>query len=101
MYDAIRQLLKDKSSFPVLDFYRLLDQALIMDVTTGIAVNAATHVYGYFKYSATEKEKNTFLKQLEKVEKNNGSLKTLKKILLNLALNYHEPYLLQSYYFVL
>ena len=41
------------------------------------------------------------LKQLEKVEKSNGSLKTLKKILLNLALNYHEPYLLQSYYFVL
>lgn len=101
LYNAIRQLLKDKNSFPVLDFYRLLDQALIMDVTTGIAVNAATHVYGYFKYSATEKEKNTFLKQLEKVEKSNGSLNTLKKILWNLALNYREPYLLQSYYFVL
>ncbi len=101
LYDAIRQLLRNKNDFPALTFYRLLDQALIMDVTTGVAVNAATHVYGYFKNSATEKEKNTFFKQLEKVGKNKGSLKALKKILFNLALNYHEPYLLQSYYFVL
>lgn len=101
LYDAIRQLLKDKNSFPVLDFYRLLDQALEMEVTTGTAVNAAAHVYGYFKNKATEKEKITFFKQLDKVEKSNGSLKTLKKMLWNLAVNYNEPYLLESYYFIL
>lgn len=100
LYDGIRQLLKDKSSFPVLDFYRLLDQAIVMEVTTGTAVNAASHVYGYFKKDATEKEKAGFLKQLEKVEQANGSIKALKKILWNLAVLYNQPYLLQSYYFV-
>ncbi|MER2227601.1 MAG: UV DNA damage repair endonuclease UvsE [Carnobacterium sp.] len=100
LYDDIRQLLKDKSSFPVLDFYRLLDQAIVMEVTTGTAVNAASHVYGYFKKDATEKEKAGFLKQLEKVEQANGSIKALKKILWNLAVLYNQPYLLQSYYFV-
>lgn len=100
LYDDIRQLLKDKSSFPVLDFYRLLDQAIAMEVTTGTAVNAASHVYGYFKKDATEKEKAGFLKQLEKVEQANGSIKALKKILWNLAVLYNQPYLLQSYYFV-
>lgn len=101
LYKAIRQLLNDKTSFPTLDFYRLLDQALTIEVTAGTAVNAATHVYGYFKNTATEKEKNAFFKQLEKVEKSNGSLKMLKKTLWNLAVNYNERYLLQSYYFVL
>jgi len=101
LYDVIRQLLKDKNSFPALDFYRLLDQALEMEVTTGTAVNAAAHVYGYFKNKATEREKIAFFKQLDKVEKNDGSLKTLKKMLWNLAVNYNEPYLLESYYFIL
>lgn len=101
LYDAVRQLLKDKNSFPALDFYRLLDQALAMEVTTGTSVNAAAHVYGYFKNKATEKEKLTFFKQLDKVEKGVGSLKTMKKVLWNLTVNYNEPYLLQSYYFIL
>lgn len=101
LYDAIRQLLNDKTGFPALEFYRLLDQALTLEVTIGTTVNTATHVYGYFKNTATEKEKNAFFKQLERVEKSNGSLKTLKKILWNLAVNYNERYLLQSYYFVL
>ena len=101
LYDDIRQLLKDKSSFPVLDFYQLLDQAIAMEVTTGTAVNAASHVYGYFKKEATEKEKAAFFKQLEKVEQSKGSIKALKKILWNLAVLYNQPYLLQSYYFVL
>ncbi|MER2174408.1 MAG: UV DNA damage repair endonuclease UvsE [Carnobacterium sp.] len=100
LYDDIRQLLKDKSSFPVLDFYRLLDQAIAMEATTGTAVNAAYHVYGYFKKETTEKEKVVFLKQIEKVEQTNGSIKALKKILWNLAVVYNQPYLLQSYYFV-
>ncbi|SDQ47247.1 UV DNA damage repair endonuclease UvsE [Carnobacterium viridans] len=100
LYDDIRQLLKDKSSFPVLDFYQLLDQAIATEVTTGTAVNAASHVYGYFKKEATEKEKAAFLKQLEKVEQSKGSIKALKKILWNLAVLYNQPYLLQSYYFV-
>ncbi|MER2002700.1 MAG: DUF1722 domain-containing protein, partial [Carnobacterium inhibens] len=78
----------------------LLDQAIVMEVTTGTAVNAASHVYGYFKKDATEKEKAGFLKQLEKVEQANGSIKALKKILWNLAVLYNQPYLLQSYYFV-
>lgn len=100
LYDDIRQLLKDKNSFPVVDFYRLLDQAIAIEVTTGTAVNAASHVYGYVKKEATEKEKAGFLKQLEKVEQANGSIKALKKILWNLSVLYNQPYLLQSYYFV-
>ncbi len=48
-YHGIRELLKDKSAYPVLEFYRLIDDALSSPVTHGNAMNAAQHVWGHLK----------------------------------------------------
>lgn len=98
-YNKIRELLKSKSEYPVVEFYKLIDEALIIEETIGNTVNAALHVWGYFKLISTEDEKKKFMKLLEGYEQGKKSKDTLKKFLLKLALKYEELYLLNSYYF--
>ena len=95
-YNKIRQLLKDKKAYPVLEFYNLIDHALQTAISPGGAVNAADHVWGYFKNCANDKEKKRYLALL-----NNYRLGTLahKKFLWQMTLKYQQPYLLYSYYF--
>lgn len=98
-YNKIRELLNNKNEYPVLEFYKLIDEALNIEETIGNTVNAALHVWGYFKLISTEDEKNKFMKLLEDYEQGKKSKDTLKKFLLKLALKYEELYLLNSYYF--
>ncbi len=98
-YNKIRELLNNKNEYPVLEFYNLIEEALNIEETTGNTVNAALHVWGYFKLVSTEEEKKKFMKLLEGYEQGKKSKNTLKKFLLKLALKYEELYLLNSYYF--
>lgn len=98
-YNKIRQLLKDKKSYPVDDFYRLIDHALSIDIDTGIAINAAQHVWGYFSDHADNKEKQEFEKRCNNYLEGKLSLHALKKYLWKLSLKYQEKYLLHSNYF--
>ena len=98
-YEEIRALLKDKARYPVIEFYHLIQRALQSTPSTGHQVNAASHVYGYFKKQASEKEKATFQTRLSQFEHGTGSLSSVKKHLWNLVMKYQEPYLLASYYF--
>ncbi len=98
-YKAIRNLLKDKNQYPVLDFYKLIDEGMNSQITIGNAVNGLMHVWGYFKDRAGEKEKTWFFKNLQAYEEGGGSLKKLKNYLYKLAKDYDEKYLLNSYYF--
>jgi UV DNA damage endonuclease len=97
-YQQIRQLLKDKSSYPVTDFYRLIDEALTTPVTPGNAVNAAQHVWGYFKDSSDEQARRGFEKSIDKVSKGGSSL-PMKRSLWKLAGAHQQVYLLDSLYF--
>ena len=98
-YNEIRQLLKDKSAYPVSEFYRLIDDAMNTQVTVGNAVNAAQHVWGYVNDLADEKECRSFKMNLDKISKG-GSTATMKRQLWKLANVQQQKYLLDSLYFI-
>ncbi len=98
-YNNIRALLNDKSSYPALELYCMIEEASHVPVATGNAVNAAQHVWGYFKNKATEAEKKRFERLLLKFSSGEVSLKLLKNCLHMLARKYNEDYLLSGYYF--
>ncbi|MDY0235191.1 MAG: UV DNA damage repair endonuclease UvsE [Gudongella sp.] len=98
-YNAIRELLKDKNSYPVVDFYMLIDGALIIKSFKGNELNALEHVWGYFKDSSNLKEKDDIRKSLIRFKDDKISLKAVKNKLYKLAVKYNQEYLLESYYF--
>ncbi|WP_106449752.1 UV DNA damage repair endonuclease UvsE [Trichococcus alkaliphilus] len=98
-YQAIRTLLKDKSAYPVQEFYRIVEDALAKETKPGAAENAAQHVWGYFKNKATPQERKDFEKNMENYRNGTGSLATVKRQLYKLATKYEEKYLIQSLYF--
>lgn len=100
-YQSIRTLLKDKEEYPVEVFYQLVEEALVLPIQSGHGVNAAQHVWGYFKDKASERDKKEFGKRLERYQDGSGSLDSLKQLLLRLAEREGETYLLESLYFYL
>lgn len=99
-YTAIRKLLKDKSKYPVNSFYSLIEQGLNQKARIGNAVNAAQHVWGYFKGKATIQEQTTFLNNITNFQKGSIPITRIKRQLGKAALKYKEVYLLESYYFL-
>lgn len=99
LYNRIRQLLRDKAAYPALAFYELVEEALQREPTVGDMVNAALHVWGYFKDRAEEREKRLFLRRLEALKTGSGSIAAVKKCLWTLTEKYDERYLLESLYF--
>ena len=99
-YQAIRELLKDKSAFPALAFFRLVQNALALPVDRGSAINAASHVWGYFKDLADPAQKRQYMKALDAYAAGKGSLAAVKRRLYSLAEQHGQAYLLSSYYFL-
>jgi len=100
-YNSIRQLLKDKESYPIFDFYDLIDIGLGTQSSIGNKINGIEHVWGYFKKSATEKEKEEYKRLLNKLKEDVKYEKRIKKYLFAMANKYNEKYLLNSYYFLI
>lgn len=100
-YLAIRTLLKNKNNYPAIPFYHFIEDALQQGCTIGNSINAAQHVWGYFKDNATDKEKSQFLKSIENFEQGKASIRAVKNILWKMTVQYQQPYLLDSYYFAL
>ncbi|MGX7393648.1 UV DNA damage repair endonuclease UvsE [Carnobacterium mobile] len=98
-YKEIRNLLKDKAGYPVVEFYALIDQALTIEPSQGHQLNAASHVWGYFKDQAIESEKKKYLSYIESFKKGTYSINAVKGLLLKMAEKYDNEYLLNSYYF--
>ncbi|NLB51880.1 MAG: UV DNA damage repair endonuclease UvsE [Syntrophomonadaceae bacterium] len=98
-YQTIRELLKDKSGYPAVQFYELLEEVLLYPEMKGNAINAAQHVWAYFKDVASDKERAGFFGRIEKYQQSEISLKLLKNYLHQLAVKYQRDYLLDSYYF--
>jgi UV DNA damage endonuclease len=99
VYQTIRQLLRDKSTYLALEMYHLIETASCLPVTIGNAVNAAQHVWGYFKDKASETEKKRFQNILRKYALGEVGIQSVKNMLLKMAQKYHEDYLLNGYYF--
>ena len=98
-YLKIRDLLKDKNGYPVVEFYHLLEASMALTIETKSGVNAAEHVWGYFKKIATPAEKKTFARLLEAYQTGHGALSTVKNQLRKMTLKYNEKYLTDSLYF--
>ena len=98
-YNRIRNLLKDKENYPVIEFYDLIDKALEKEASEGGRLNAASHVWGYFKDKADAKEVKKYNSYISSFKKGTYSIKAVKKQLLRMAVKYDEKYLLDSYYF--
>lgn len=100
-YNRIRGLLKDKDDYPVEDFYKLIEESLDLQEDIGSFINAAEHVWGYFKDKADEKEKKRFRKLIDRYKKGEIKSQTIKNFLNKLAIKYDSQYLRESYYFAL
>ena len=100
-YTEIRNLLKGKNQYPAVAFYNIIEQALQKEIQPGQAINAAQHIWGYFKNTSSEKEKSSFNKLLTEYNQGQASLKTIKSFLWKMILKYDQSYLRDSYYFVL
>lgn len=98
-YKEIRNLLKNKAGYPVIEFYALIDHALTVEPSQGNQLNAAAHVWGYFKDQATESEKKKYFSYIESFKKGTYSINAVKGLLLKMAEKYENDYLLNSYYF--
>lgn len=98
-YEAIRSLLKDKSAYPVLEFYTLIEEALDKPAEKKVELNALEHVWGHVKKAATEKERDRFLKMKADWLGEKITVTRIKNWLYRLAKKYKESYLLQSLYF--
>lgn len=98
-YERIRQLLRNKSSYPALEMYRIIEASFDLPVSSGNGVNAAQHVWGYFKDKASEEEKRRFQMLFQKYSAGETGIQPIKNHLLRLAEKYQEDYLLNGYYF--
>jgi UV DNA damage endonuclease len=101
IYNGIRHMLTDKRGYPAVEMYCRIDAAWGIPVSIGNAVNAAQHVWGYFKDKATAAEKNRFQQLLDRYASGGSGLPSIKKHLLSFARKYKEDYLLNGYYFYL
>lgn len=99
IYQNIRTLLRDKQTDRSVAFYRMIERALETEPTVGRSVAAAEHVWGYFKRDATPLEAKRFSQRRTLCLRGEIPPQRLKTELYRLAVQYQEPYLLNSYYF--
>lgn len=98
-YKEIRQLLRNKSYYSALKMYRIIEASFDLPVSSGNGVNAAQHVWGYFKDKTSGAEKRHFQTLLQKFSAGETGIQPVKNYLLRLAEKYQEDYLLNGYYF--
>ncbi|NTV89119.1 MAG: DUF1722 domain-containing protein, partial [Clostridiales bacterium] len=99
-YNSIRSLLKDKRAYPAVEFYRLIEESLAVVPSGGHIINAASHVWGYFKDKANGKEKNEFARLTEGLTEGSVKPVAIRKFLYRMTQKYDEKYLMDSYYFI-
>lgn len=99
-YNELRKLLRNKESYPVQEFYQIIERTLKKESQPGHSINAAQHIWGYFKGKATDQEKNIFLEYVEDFRQGTTDITKIKRFLWKLSEKYQEPYLLNSYYFI-
>jgi UV DNA damage endonuclease len=100
-YRSIGKTLGARETLTAVPFYLMVEEALRQTPVQGDVLNAAQHVWGYFKKIATTKEKAGWLEIMKQYESGTIASKRLKNYLYRLAQKYGDKYLLQSYYFVL
>lgn len=101
IYQSVRSLLKNKRQYPALEMYRMTETAFQLPEAMGARINAAQHVWGYFKNDASDYERRHFYELIAAYPAGKTGIKNVKSYLRRLAEKYGEHYLLNSYYFEL
>lgn len=99
IYNEIRQLLKEKDSLVSLTFYEKIEASLRLSENIGSEINAAQHVWGYFKDSATQIERKRFDKLFSDYKEGKVKISSIKNHLLKCSFTHKVDYLLNSLYF--
>ena len=99
IYQEIRRLLKAKEQSDFLQVARLLEKAQALPQSNGDAINAAEHVWGYFKDRVTVQERETFLKMIHAMQTGEATDLQIRQLLRKMLRKYPHSYLEQSYYF--
>jgi UV DNA damage endonuclease len=100
LYTEIENMF-EKDDLSAVSFYKLIEGSLESPGDIGSYTNALQHVWGYFSTIVTEKEKRTFLRNLERYQKQQAGVDTVKNKLKRLAEKYKQDHLINSYYFLL
>jgi len=100
IYQAIRELLKDKNQCPIFPFYFLLENALQSIMTKNHFNNAFSHMMGYLSNQATAIEKMKYTQIIESPEDNPEQLNKALMWLYRKAEKYQVKYLLQQTIFL-
>ncbi len=100
IYLKIRELLRDNKIISALDFYEIVDQGLMNTPLKSDEINAAQHVWGYFKKNATEGEKVKMNKLISEYSNDKININSIKRFLYKLAYKYDILYLKDNYYFL-
>lgn len=98
-YSEIRKLFSGNPRVDVLEFYKLVDEALALPNSLTQERVALEHIWGYFKKTTDQKSKDKFFLLLEKFKKEEISSKRLKTYLYKLSEKSNQSYLLNAYYF--
>lgn len=99
IYNEIRALLKNKQFYPVSEFYQLIDKGLECDFNKEYAINAAEHIWGYFKDLEDSNTRIKYEKTLANIINKNSTIST-KRFLYKLVNKHKSKYLLDSFYFI-
>ena len=99
IYTDIRNLLKDNDLYITKEFYKKIESAYFLPENKGAQINAAQHIWGYFKKDSTLMEKKRYEKLLYSFENNISNIKILKNHLLKCAVLRENKYLTDSLYF--
>lgn len=99
IYQELRDLLTDKSAYPAIEFYKLIDKAILTPVKPINAVNAAWQVWDYFQTSADVKTRLKFEKSIAKVVLGESTI-PMKRLLWKLTGEQKQKTLLDSLYFM-
>ncbi len=99
IYQAIRELLKNKEARVANEFYEMIETAQGLSENTGAQVNAAQHVWGYFSKDCTAAEKRRYEKLMEDYTVGTASITSVKNHLYKCAVRMKQEYLIKSLYF--
>ncbi len=100
-YLRIRELLKYFKDEDAVLFYNIIENNLNLSEDIGNQINAAQHIWGYFKDVSDIKERKQFFKLLDDYQNQLKPIKSIKNYLYKLTNKYDVKYLLNSYYFYL
>ncbi|MDO5696126.1 MAG: YbgA family protein [Eubacteriales bacterium] len=98
-YLRVRNRLKDKAHPDYVAVQNMIETAKAAPPNPKDAVNAATHVWGYFKHAATAAEHRTFFDTLHDFKAGSCDESVLRGHLYRLLSRYPNTYLQESTYF--